>query len=446
MWREGVILNTLARRFRAADPHHLAILKGMLTVAVFTLVGKLMSAAKEMVVAYRYGISAEVDAYHFLYNLISWPIGIWCSVLTAVLVPLAARMRESASDELPHFRSELFGFTLLLGGGLALLAWLGIRTMLGLGGTGLPANSAQLASAALPGLVLLLPLGMLAALQSAWMLAAGRHVNTLLDSIPTFFIAATILAFPSGDIAPLVWGTVAGFVFHSLALLIPMARRFELEAPSFSLLSPQWRWFWQGFGIMIGGQALMSLTVIIDQFYAVSLGTGSIATLGYANRILALILGLAAVAVSRATLPIFSQARPGGAGTIHSVATYWARMMFMVGIAVMAISYVLAPWAVKLLFEHGQFSPRDTLIVTQVLRYSLPQLPFYFSCMVLVSYALSQRRYTLVFWSGLLGCAGKILGNLLLVPLLGINGIALGAIVVYGLNALLFWLSIKRST
>ncbi len=127
-------LNTLGTRFRAADPHHLAILKGMLTVAVFTLVGKLMSAAKEMVVAYRYGISAEVDAYHFLYNLISWPVGIWCSVLTAVLVPLAARMRESASDELPHFRSELFGFTLLLGGGLALLAWLGIRTMLALGG------------------------------------------------------------------------------------------------------------------------------------------------------------------------------------------------------------------------------------------------------------------------------------------------------------------------
>lgn len=439
-------LNTLGTRFRAADPHHFAILKGMLTVAVFTLVGKLMSAAKEMVVAYRYGIAAEVDAYHFLYNLISWPIGIWCSVLTAVLVPLAARMRESAGDEVPHFRSELFGFTLVLGGGLALLAWLGIRTMLALGGTGLPANSTQLARAALPGLILLLPLGMLAALQSAWMLAAGRHVNTLLDSIPTFFIAATILAFPSGDIAPLVWGTVAGFVFHSLALLIPMARRFELEAPSFTLLSPQWRWFWQGFGIMIGGQALMSLTVIIDQFYAVSLGTGSIATLGYANRILALILGLAAVAVSRATLPIFSQARPGGSGDIHGVATYWARMMFMVGIAVMAISYGLAPWAVKLLFEHGQFAPRDTLIVAQVLRYSLPQLPFYFSCMVLVSYALSQRRYKLIFWSGVLGCAGKIFGNLLLVPLLGINGIALGAIAVYGLNALLFWLSIKRST
>lgn len=438
-------LSTLGTRFRAADPHHAAILKGMLTVALFTLVGKLMSAVKEMVVAYRYGIAAEVDAYHFLYNLISWPIGIWCSVLTAVLVPLAARMRASAHDDVPHFRSELFGFTLLLGGVLGLIAWLGIRTMLALDATGLPAVSAQLASAALPGLILLLPLGMLASLQSAWMLSGGRHVNTLLDSIPTFFIAATILAFPGKDIAPLVWGTVAGFVVHALALLIPMMRRCELEAPRFRLLSPQWRWFWQGFGIMIGGQALMSLTVIIDQFYAVSLGTGSIATLGYANRILALILGLAAVAVSRATLPVFSQARPATAGDIHGVATYWARTMFMAGVAVMAVSYGLAPWAVKLLFEHGQFGPRDTQVVAEVLRYSLPQLPFYFSCMVLVSYALSQRRYTLIFWSGVLGCAGKILGNLVLVPLLGINGIALGAVAVYGLNALLFWLSLKRA-
>ena len=438
-------LNTFGMRFKAADPHHWAIVKGMLTVAAFTLLGKLMSAAKEMAVAYRYGIAAEVDAYHFLYNLVSWPIGIWCSVLTAVLVPLAARMREVDKDGVPQFRSELFGFALLLGGGLAVLAWVGIHTMLAVGGSGLPASSAQLAQAALPGLILLLPLGMLVALQSAWMLSAGRHVNTLMDSIPTFFIAAAILAFPSGGIEPLVWGTVAGFAVHLLALSIPMARRDELEAPRFSRVSPQWRWFWQGFGIMLGGQALMSMTVIIDQFYAVGLGTGSVATLGYANRILALILGLAAVAVSRATLPVFSQSGPDEKGQVYRVAAYWARLMFMAGIAAMLISYLLAPWAVKLLFERGQFSAQDTVIVAEVLRFGLPQLPFYFSCMVLVSYALSQRRYTLIFWSGVIGCAAKIVANLVLVPLLGINGIALGAIVVYGANALFFWFSIRRS-
>ena len=438
------LLNTLGTRFRSAGPHHAAIFKGMLTVAVFTLLGKLMSAAKEMTVAYRYGLSAEVDAYQFIYNLISWPISIWCSVLPAVLVPLAARIREFNKEELPHFRSELFGLALCLGAALALLAWLGIRTMLALGRSGLPAASAQLAEAARPGVILLLPLGMLIALQSAWMLSDGRHINTLLDSIPTFFIAAAILAFPYGSIDALVWGTVAGCGCHLAALLLPMARRNELEAPAFTRASLQWPGFWQGFGIMAAGQALMSFTVIIDQFAAVSLGTGSIATLGYANRVLSLILGLAAIAVSRATLPIFSQSRRDGTADFYGVAAYWAGLMFMVGVAVMLVSYVTAPLAIQLLFERGQFTAHDTVIVADVLRYGLPQLPFYFSSMVLVSYALSQRRYVLIFWSGLIGCAGKIIGNYLLAARLGVNGIALAATFIYALNALYFCVVLRR--
>jgi putative peptidoglycan lipid II flippase len=185
--------------------------------------------------------------------------------------------------------------------------------------------------------------------------------------------------------------------------------------------------------------------VLIDQFYAVGMGTGSVATLGYANRILSLILGLAAVAVSRATLPVFSQSGPDGTGNLYKVATYWAGIMFTAGIAVMLVSYMLAPWAVKLLFERGQFGAADTGIVAEVLRYGLPQLPFYFACMVLVSYALSQRRYKLIFWSGIIGCAGKIIGNVLLVPVLGISGIALAATLVYGFNAVFFWITLRRS-
>lgn len=438
-------LNALSSRARMADPHHFAIIKGMATVASFVFLGKMMSAAKEMVVAYRYGIGAEVDAYQFLYNLIGWPIGVWCSVLTAVLVPLATRMRQLDEAELPRFRAELFGLALGLGLVLALLAWIGLRAMLLLGRSGLPGNSAQFAMQALPGLVLLLPLGLLVALQSAWMLSAGRHINTLLDSVPTFFLGAAILLFPGGGIEPLVWGTVVGCAVHLTALLIPMTRRDELEAPRFTQASPQWHWFWQGFGIMLAGQALMSLTVIVDQFYAAEMGAGSIATLGYANRILSLILSLAAIAVSRATLPVFSQSTQDGAADLHQVATYWMRLMFVLGIAAMLIGYWLVPWAVKLLFERGQFGARDTSIVAEVLRYGLPQLPFYFSSMVTVSYALSQRRYKVIFWSGVIGFAGKLIGNFLLVPALGINGIALGAAFVYGLNAAFFWYTLIRS-
>jgi putative peptidoglycan lipid II flippase len=99
---------------------------------------------------------------------------------------------------------------------------------------------------------------------------------------------------------------------------------------------------------------------------------------------------------------------------------------------------------IRLLFERGQFGATDTAQVATVLRYGLPQLPFYFASMVLVSYALSQRRYGLIGWSGVIGCGGKVLGNLLLVPRLGVNGIALATMAVYGLNALFFWLALRR--
>jgi putative peptidoglycan lipid II flippase len=195
---------------------------------------------------------------------------------------------------------------------------------------------------------------------------------------------------------------------------------------------------------MLAGQALMSFTVIIDQFYAVGLGTGALAMLGYANRVLSLILGLAAIAVSRATLPVFSQVSADAKGQVYRVAVSWARLMFAGGVAVMLLSYLAAPWMIRLLFERGQFDATDTAQVTEVLRYGLPQLPFYFASMVLVSYALSQRRYGLIAWSGVIGCGGKVLGNLVLVPRLGVNGIALATMAVYGLNALFFWLALRR--
>jgi putative peptidoglycan lipid II flippase len=428
----------LGTQLRSAGPDHAAILKGMLTVAAFVFVGKLFSAMKEMAVAYRYGLGAEVDAYQFLYTVISWPIGVWASVMTAVLVPLAVRLHDQ-KGQLSRFRSELLGLVILAGFALAGVVWLVMHNVFRLGQSGLPPRLAGLAEAALPGLVLMLPLGMLTALQSAWMLAAGRHLNTLLDCIPTLSIATLVMALPHGGMRALVWGTVAGGVLHLLALMAPLGRHDTQGAPRLGLSSPQWPWFWQGFGIMVGGQALMSLTVVIDQFYAAWLGTGAIAMLGYANRILSLIVGLAAIAVSRATLPIFAQVQAQGAERLRAVARLWTGILFGLGLLAALTGYVAAPSMVRLLFERGQFSPSDTFAVTQVLRYGLPQMPFYFSSMVLVSYALSQRHYKLVFWSSLIACAAKIGGNVLLVPALGVNGIALGTTLVYASTALFFW-------
>lgn len=441
---------TLARawvdRLRNAQADHHAIAQGMAWVALFVLLASVARAAREMAIAYRYGVGAEVDAYLFVFNLVSWPVGVWFSVLSVVLVPLAARIQQGPSAELPLFRAELLGFTVLLGLALAFLGWLGLPLLLRSSWTGLPATTVTVATSMVPILVLLLPLGLLISLFSAWMLAAGWHANTLLEGVPALVLLLALLIFHRGGAEPLVWGTLAGFVFHLAILAAPLGRRGEIEAPRFTRQSPQWSAFWQGFGIMLAGQALMSFTGIIDQFFAAHLGTGAIAMLSYANRILALILGMGATAVSRATLPVFSQAQAQGGRQLRHVATHWVRLLFVLGAAAMLVSWWLAPWAVNLLFERGAFTAQDTDVVTEVFRYGLTQVPFYFAGLVFVSYLSSRGLYVWIFWSGVIGLCFKLFANALLIPVYGIGGINVATALMYVTNFLFFWWVFQKTT
>lgn len=435
--------SAIRARFHNSHEDHRAIARGMAWVILFVFLGKLAGSAKEMAIAYRYGISQEVDAYLFVFNLVSWPVSVWFSVLTVVLVPLVGRIRRDTSVDLPRFRSELLGLTILVGIGLMVFAWIGLPLLLRSPWTGLPPSSVIIATDMMSAMALLAPFGVLISLFSAWILSAGRHANTLLESVPALVLLAALFAFPAGGVEPLVWGTLAGVACHLASLVFPLAKLSAIEAPRFTRQSPQWPAFWQGFGIMMVGQALMSFSGILDQFFAAHLGIGAIATLSYANRILALILGLGATAVSRAALPVFSQARSQGI-QLHRLVTHWAQLLFVFGAITMIVGWWLAPWAVKLLFERGAFVASDTKAVTELLRCGLLQLPFYFSASVLVSYASSQRRYTLLFWSGVIGIFLKIVFNILLISLFGINGIVLAWSVVYALNAAFIWSILRR--
>lgn len=429
-------------RLNKAHPDHHAIARGMAWVVLFVFLGKLAGAAKEMAVAYRYGVSDEVDAYLFVSNLVNWPVGVWFSVLTVVLVPLAACIQQNKVVDLPRFRSELLGLVLLLGVAVLLLLWLGLPFLLQSSDTGLPPTTVTIATHMAPSLALLAPLGLLISLFSAWMMASGRQANTLLEGVPAVVLVVAILAFPGGGAEPLVWGTVVGIIFHLISLAVPLAQRGEIEAPSFLLKSSQWPAFWQGFGIMLAGQALMSFIGIIDQFFAAHLGTGTISTLSYANRILSLVLGLGATAVARATLPVFSrnQAQSGSKLHIRSVAVHWVRIMFVLGVAGMFVGWWLAPWAVKLLFERGAFIAQNSQAVTEVLRYGLVQLPFYFSGLVLVSLLASQQKHKLIAISAIVNLFVKVIANFVFIPLMGINGIITATAAMYMCScALLYW-------
>ncbi|WP_342131695.1 murein biosynthesis integral membrane protein MurJ [Hydrogenophaga sp. OTU3427] len=441
------LFRQLGARLRNAHPDHHAIAKGMLWVGLFVFVGAIARASKEIAIAYRYGTSEEVDAYLFVFNILNWPVVVWLSLLTAVLLPLMASNRTDRAQDIPTFKAEFLALCLCLGGGLTIAMWFGLPPLINSSWVGLPANTAQMALQSLTIMAPITALGLVSSLYSVWLLIQGRHANTLQESIPPVILAATALWMPASSLEPLLWGTLAGFVCHLASVSVTNAHAGPRPAPKFSMRSAQWPAFWQGFFVMLLGQTFMSLTSLMDQFFAAQLTPGSIATLNYANRLLALLLGLGGTVVSRATLPVFAHAQARNDFQAKALAIKWAKIIAFVGTLITIAAWFAAPWMVNLLLERGAFTPADTIQVFEVLRWGLLQVPFYLSGLVFVSLITSEKKYHILTAIGLANVVIKASLNVYLAPVYGPRGLmAASSLMMMISTVLLIATTFKKSS
>ncbi|MCD0504546.1 murein biosynthesis integral membrane protein MurJ [Bordetella petrii] len=432
-------MNAILRRLRSIHPDHQRIFKGAFRVAIFLVLGKAAGALKEMAVAYRYGISDAVDAYQFTMTMANWlPVTI-VGVLGVVLIPVLVRLRRTGGEERDLFVRELQGMVLV--GGLILaaltaLAWPWVLQWLGSGLSGqVSAMSTQLLYAFVPVTVLVL----MAGISGARLRAHERHVNTLLDSAPAVATLAWVMlaAVSADDVGPLLWGTLVGYIVQAvwLAWLAARADGGLWGAPRLTMRSPHWPELVSAAGVMLVGQVAMSFVGPLDQYTAANLGDNANATLGYAARLLSLLLGIGAVSVGRAALPVLADVQSRGDGArARSMALKWSVLMMGAGAVAVAIAWLLAPWGVALLFERGAFTAENTQAVAQVLRWGLLQLPFYFGVLILVQLLASQNRYRIMALIAVANFLLKVILNAMLAPRMGTAGIMLATSLMYALS------------
>jgi putative peptidoglycan lipid II flippase len=422
-------------RLPLADEHR-TILLGLVSVGLFSVLGRFAMGLKEIAVAWRFGVSAQVDAYLFVFNLVSWPVAVWFGTLTIIVIPLEARLRQDSLHRLKIFRAELLGITVLIGMALVLISRIGLTWIVKQPSVGLPPETMSLALNIIPRLSWLAFPGMLIGLMSTWMMSDGRYANTLFEGIPAICILITVCLFSS--IQAMVWATLAGTILQLLVL--NQSRRHA--GTSFRLSSSAWIPFWHGFGVMILGQALMAVTTLVDQVFAIGLGEGAVSSLGYAGRVLSLANGIVATAVARATLPVFSRSSAAGVSDARRLARRWSGIMGLLGLLAVLLGWFLAPAVVRILFQRGTFSSSDTQYVSTLLRYGLFQLPFYFASLVYVSLHSSRGSYTVLVASGVLGLIVKTVLVICLIGRLGARALMISTACMYAGN--MIWLLLAR--
>jgi peptidoglycan biosynthesis protein MviN/MurJ (putative lipid II flippase) len=415
-------------------------------VSLFVFVGKFAGAFKEMAIAYRYGISPMVDAYQFTYAMMMWLPSVLVAVLSVILIPALVGLRDDLAGR-RLFVKELGGTALITGAVLSVglaAAWSFLAPVLG---RGMAPETLVLSRHFAWGLA---PSGLctvLICVYAARLQARERHINTLLECVPAATLLIWLLCTDTvQSTTPLVWGTSLGFILQAI-LLARLARCADgvTASPSFSLRAPQWSVLYKATGVFMAGQIVMSLVTPLDQYTAAQLGGGTIASLGYANRLLMLATSLGALAIGRATLPVFSDIlRRGESAT--PTALKWAIVMFVVGLLAAIAGALLSECGTRLVFQHGAFSASDTARVAHLLRWGLTQLPFYFSVLVLVQLLAAQGRYGAMSLIAVGNFLVKLLGNMVLVKLVGEAGIMLANTLMQFTSLVCYSILIRKVT
>jgi putative peptidoglycan lipid II flippase len=164
-----------------------------------------------------------------------------------------------------------------------------------------------------------------------------------------------------------------------LAVQIPSLRRRGMKFPvSVSLSDPGVKQFGRLMGPSFFGMGVYQINLFVDTLFATSsrMPTGSIMSLYVADRVMQLVLGSYAIAMSTALLPAMShQLAAGKLGEMKRTFAFALRIVSFITIPAAVGLVLLRKPIVLVLFQHGRFVAESTALTANALLYYSLGLP-----------------------------------------------------------------------
>ncbi|WP_395735462.1 murein biosynthesis integral membrane protein MurJ [Prosthecobacter sp.] len=416
-----------------------AMVSGFLVVAVFTMVGKIVSFAKDALVADKFGTASELDAFVLVFGYLTFVCSVLGCGIPEAFVPAYAELRERRGLRRAYrlgVQANACHFAALLTCGvvLALAApWMIAWTTKGFD----PAKQA-LAVGLLRGLLPFLVFFGLSMHLGSW-LRVGK--TFLLAASAPMLVPLTIVIFLllSGDQLSawtLVYGTVCGSFAHLSVVAFAIARRLPRRLSWWRCTLRRWEpglrtVLRNATPFLIGGVAFGSAAVV-DQAMAAWLPAGSVAVLGYSDKVCAVVLAVTAGPASDVLFPHFAElvAQRDWSGLRRRLFTS-AGIIVTASLPMTLALFFMAPWIISLLFERGAFGPQDTQRVAEVLRCAAFQIPFYILGIVAARVAVSLQASRFMLTTAFSALFLNASLNWLLMRQMGAAGIALSTTIVH---------------
>ena len=430
LWRRFTAGTTNRRIMRAA------LLIGALGVGV-----KVISVAKELLVGWRFGVSGKMDAFGIALLVPSFGINVIANSFSTALIPTYIRARE---HEGPEAAQKLF--SAIVGWSLALLTLAAVLLVacapfyLPLLASNFPPEKLALTFRLL---VVLSPLMVLTGVANICgaVLNAGEKF-ALVAVAPLATPALTILLLLAGrswGVYALALGLVLGAAVEMSLLALALRRRGVSLRPRWHGLDEHLRAVAGQFSPRVAGNFLRSCTGVADKSLAAGLAQGSVAALGYGNRITSTLLNLISTALGAAIVPYFSKMAAHGdwAGVRHTLRRYLA-LIFVTTAPLAVLFYFGSEMLVRLLYERGSFTAQHTVLVAQVQAFYALHIPFAIANAFLSRFLITMMATRLTMWTAAAALVLNVTLDIVFIRKMGVAGIALSttcaAFLTFGLQ------------
>lgn len=233
-----------------------------------------------------------------------------------------------------------------------------------------------------------------------------------------------------------VWALPIGVVVGAsceCALLITALRRRGISVrPKWSGQTAAIRTVRSQYIPLLIGSLMTSGVTIVDQTMAAQLHAGSVAALGYGNRVISMFVTLTSMSLSAAVIPHFSDmvSKREWKQCRHTLNTY-SRLILVITVPLCIAIILLSKPLVILLFRHGAFSAQDADLVARIQAFYALQIPPFAVSILFVRLLTAMKRNDLVMTCALLNLVLDVILNLICIKFFGLPGIALSTSLFY---------------
>jgi putative peptidoglycan lipid II flippase len=407
------------------------ILSALLTVSSLTAIAKVVGAAKVLLIARQFGVSGELDAFFIAFLLPAFFADISGAATTAALIPTLIEERErlgiAASRRLA---ASIGAWSLLLLAVFTLVAGLLAPWLLPKLASGFNERQLALTHELLLWMLPILPLTGIGATWRAvlnaehdYAIPAAVHLLTPLATI------AAVLGWSGAlGVYSLVAGSLAGAALETAASAWGLRRRGLLTMVRIRPPDAAERRVLRQYIPALGASLVFSASTLVSQSMAAALGPGSVSALHYGGRVMTFILAIGPAAMGVAALPHFSQLAARRAWEqIRATFRSYLRLILVVAVPAVALLMVFSEIVVRILFERGRFTAADTLLVAEVQRYYLLQIPAAMLVALSARAISSLKSNDTLLWGSLLAVTAQVVLTRAFAGFMDAPGIALAA-------------------